>query len=174
MKKLVPILFIGMTAMFLSACGGVSEFVSAILAEDRFDSGVHYSIPDNDPRGISSPIAGVSDVISLERIDVSISVTHPRLGDLRFYLESPRGTRVKLSENNGGDAFVSSLYFDDGEDKSITDAESPLQLRYAPEASMSAFNDENPNGTWTLIVSDTVSGNAGSINNWHMLLFGTK
>jgi hypothetical protein len=37
-----------------------------------------------------------------------------------------------------------------------------------PEEAMGAFSGENPNGTWTLTVSDDAGGDGGSINGWSL------
>jgi hypothetical protein len=64
-----------------------------------FDGGNLTPIKDD---AITYATNHVSDVATIARVDVALSISHPRISDLAITLISPSGTRVLLSENRGG------------------------------------------------------------------------
>lgn len=90
---------------------------------------------------------------SSERIDkivVDLNITHPRVGDLTVTLTSPTGTTAILvahpaSGTGGGIVF---------------------------ETSANNFWGEDAKGNWTLTVTDSVSGNVGTLNGWTLQALG--
>lgn len=110
------------------------------------------SIPDNQPAGISSSVLADTGKYVAE-INVSVNITHAYIGDLIVSIESPQGTEVKLHDRNGGSA-----------DNLITTYDT-LTL---PAESLYAFAGENPQGIWTLHVSDNASLDVGTLNGWRL------
>ncbi len=92
--------------------------------------------------------------------------THTRINNLSFRLASPAGTVVTL--------FAAICAFENDFDCSFDDAATPGPLpcppigggTYQPQAPLSLFNNENPNGTWTLTVIDGATGGGGSLAGW--------
>ena len=39
---------------------------------------------------------------------------------------------------------------------------------FQPANALSAFDGENPNGTWTISISDDLTGDTGTLNSWSM------
>lgn len=110
------------------------------------------SIPDNRPAGISSDVL-LGRGKAIVEVNVSVNITHPFIGDLVVSIQSPMGTRVKLHNRSGS---VS--------DNLITTYDT-LTL---PTESLNAFAGENPQGVWTLHVSDNVAADAGTLNGWQL------
>lgn len=119
---------------------------------------------------------GVSGVGAfLYDVDVRVFIGHTRPSDLQVFLNSPSGTLVTLTTNNGGtaDNVFSGTLFDDDADTPVTDAvfsngiaASPL----VPEEAMAAFIGDSANGTWTLSVFDGVAGDTGTLQQWELHL----
>lgn len=112
--------------------------------------GVGVAIPDDNPSGVSSTIAIDSDM-SLEHVEVILTVTHPYRGDLRVVLTSPDGTESILAErhNDPGDDYQAWKF---------------MSVRHW---------GESPVGNWTLEVSDRFSDDEGFFESWQLVLHGT-
>ena len=96
---------------------------------------VPTAIPDNNTSGISRSVlvSGASDYVA-EHVQVTVTVSHTYAGDLRFELVSPEGTVSVLAETRGAEnaEWTSNTW-----------------------TFMTVANwGENPNGTWTLRVSN--------------------
>ena len=119
-------------------------------------------------------------------LDVRTFVTHTFSGDLDITLTSPAGTVVTLTTDNGfgnDDVFNGTLWDDQANpggqvpyaynDGLVTDhayVDKVLASPLVPEEPLAAFFGENPNGTWTLTISDDSSGDGGSLNRWEMFV----
>ncbi|MBS9772694.1 MAG: CHAT domain-containing protein, partial [Trichodesmium erythraeum GBRTRLIN201] len=96
------------------------------------------------------------DLGTVENIDVRFSAAHTYTGDLDVSLKSPQGKAVKLfaSVGRSGDNFQDTVLDDDGS-RIIGLGSAPFDGTYRPQESLADFNGENPQGTWTLKVTDT-------------------
>ncbi|MGD1808990.1 beta strand repeat-containing protein, partial [Dapis sp. BLCC M126] len=96
------------------------------------------------------------DLGTIENLDVRFSAEHTYNGDLEVDLESPQGQTVRLFARVGSeeDNFQDTV-LDDDASTSIASGNAPFDGTYIPQGSLGEFNGENPNGTWTLIVTDT-------------------
>lgn len=109
-------------------------------------------------------------------VDLSTSLTHTFAADLDITIQSPTGTVVTLTSDNGAgndNVFNGTLWDDDANDP-VTDhvytnlvTATPL----VPEEAFGAFRGEDPNGTWTITISDDLSGDGGSLDAWTLDLF---
>ena len=108
-------------------------------------------IPDNDITGISRPfaISGPSG-FKTEHAEVTVNITHPWRGDLKLVLTSPNGTASVLADQHGDDN-------DDYSNWMLTTV---------------ANWSENPNGIWTLTVSDLGVDDTGTLNSWSLRIHG--
>ncbi|MGD1808506.1 CHAT domain-containing protein [Dapis sp. BLCC M126] len=97
-----------------------------------------------------------NDLGNVENLDVRFSVEHPFIFNLEVNLESPQGQEVKLfaGVGNSGQNFQDTV-LDDDASRSIDSGFAPFNGTYRPQGSLANFNGENPNGTWTLRVTDT-------------------
>jgi len=117
-------------------------------------------------------------------INVTTNITHTFSGDLDVVLISPTGTIVTLTTDNGAgnDNVFNGTIWDDGADPDgiapyttnpgmVTDhvyANLVLASPLTPEEPLAAFNNENPNGTWTLKISDDAGGDGGNLASWEI------
>ncbi len=104
-------------------------------------------------------------------VNVTVNIDHNRLSDLVLTLVSPSGTHVKLADGVGGaaDDFINTK-FDDSAPISINVGTAPFSGSFHPEEMLLDFFAENPNGTWTLEVQDTLFGTNGTLNSWSLEL----
>jgi subtilisin-like proprotein convertase family protein len=88
-------------------------------------------------------------------LEVVVEIDHSDPQQLRVTLTGPDGTRVVLHDRTG-------------------QHEHPINAIYgkldAPAQSLAAFQGRAPNGVWTLTVEDRVTGVAGRIRNFAVLL----
>ena len=124
----------------------------------------------------------------LTGVNARTFIRHTWNQDLDVTLTSPAGTVVTLTSDNGGslDDVFNGTVWDDNADpgnqvpfpgdnfaasRLVTShtfvdgvASSPL----APEEALGAFVGENPNGVWTLTISDDSAGDSGSLGGWSL------
>ncbi len=96
-------------------------------------------------------------------IDVTIAISHSRVGDLYIYLNRD-GTEIELSTGNGGSGnnYIFTI-FDDDANIAIQDGDPPYTGRYRPEEPLSTFNGDYLTGDWTLVIYDNNSGDEGDL-----------
>ena len=127
-------------------------------------------IPD---LGTASSTVQISDVGGpVADVDVYLDITHSYVADLTVDLVSPSGTRVRMIQRNGGSGqnFTGTI-LDDEATVSIEDAspqDNPFTGWWRPYGSLADFDGEQPDGTWTLQVSDMAAGDVGTINFWSL------
>lgn len=114
-------------------------------------------------------------------VNMQTFIAHNSNADLDITLESPAGTVVTISTDNGGTAndnvFLGTVWDDDAGDTNApgaaTDAgyvDTVVSTPLVPEEAMAAFIGENPNGTWILRVADDNATNTGSLNSWSLTI----
>jgi hypothetical protein len=88
-------------------------------------------------------------------------------------LVSPAGTTVTLSQRNGGsdnNAFY-GIALDDFAPESVVNYpfdQNGTVPYLASQGLLSTFRGENPNGVWTLVVSDYFTDAGGVLDSWSM------
>lgn len=104
--------------------------------------------------------------------NVLVNISHTRNSDLNVVLISPQGTRVTLTSGNGGTAdnvFAGTLFDDQAVSTPVTDfafQNNVLAAYLVPEGALAQLSLEDPNGTWTLEITDTLTGETGMLNSW--------
>ena len=126
----------------------------------------------------SVTIAGASGPV----VDLTVltRIRHSRSSDLRISLRSPAGTVVLLTTSNGSSNadVYNGTRWDDQAGKLVPpgppisdatfSASTPVALA-APQGPFAAFAGEDPNGTWTLLVSDTrLNQDGGALVGWSL------
>jgi subtilisin-like proprotein convertase family protein len=161
-------------------CAGVAT-TSAGTTDD-------VAIPSSGTPVVTSTVNVSGAQPYLTDLDVFTKIPHTFAGDLDVTLTSPAGTVVTLTTDNGGssnDVFNGTTWDDDANpgspvpytanpgiatDRKYVNLETAARL--APEEPLAAFIGENPNGTWTLTVSDDAGGDGGTIDEWSLNLTG--
>jgi subtilisin-like proprotein convertase family protein len=111
------------------------------------------AIPDNSVTGATSTlIVPANPVHVIEAVQISVTATHPYIGDLGIELTSPSNTRSVLKNIRDG--------FD-----SANDLSGMVLLS-------NAFYGENPAGTWTIRIVDGNGRDTGTLTNWKIRVFG--
>ena len=131
------------------------------------------AIPDG-PGGMLSEsvtVSGLDDFLC--DVDVTVDITHTWSGDLDFDLTSPAGTVVPLTVQNGGntDDIYSGSLFNDDAPTPVSDymhADLVTSTPMAPEGALAAFIGEDPNGAWTLTITDNAGADTGTLNSWDL------
>jgi uncharacterized repeat protein (TIGR01451 family) len=127
------------------------------------------SIPDNACPATVNRYFSVGTSYIIGDVDIGVLLDHTYRRDLEISLTSPSGTDVTLMDYVGGSANNLNVRFDDeGNDGAITSHTSNDSLTpvYAstrtPQSSLSAFDGENAQGTWTLKICDQQGIDTGS------------
>jgi subtilisin-like proprotein convertase family protein len=149
-------------------------------------TGPPVAIPDTSPVGASVPIAvaGLDPVIGDVNFSIdgtacsaamgatTVGIDHSWVGDLVITLTSPAGTHVTVissagGTSNSGNNFCHVVLDDDAPGAtSIQTAEiaqAPFTGTWTPANPLSAFDGENPNGTWTVTAVDIALLDTGSL-----------
>jgi photosystem II stability/assembly factor-like uncharacterized protein/subtilisin-like proprotein convertase family protein len=182
------------TATFTFTLGAISGAPSTFSY-----TGPPAAIPDGNAAGVNVPltVSGFTGRIAdlNFRIDgttcnttvgsTTVGVDHSWVGDLTFKLTSPAGTTVTFISrpggvNNGGNNFCQVLLDDDASATTISaivptgapPAGPPYTGTFKPQSPFSAFDGQDPNGTWTLNVSDAVAPDSGSVRAFSLIIAG--
>ena len=134
------------------------------------------------PAVVSSTLVVAGAGTSLFDLDLTTTLTHTFAADLDITLQSPAGTVVTLTTDNGAgndNTFNGTLWDDDANpagqvpyttNNGLVTDHAYVNLTTAtplvPEEAFGAFIGENPNGTWTITISDDLAGDGGSLDNW--------
>lgn len=134
------------------------------------------------PAVVTSTIVVSGAGAYLQDADATTALTHTFAADLDITLASPAGTVVTLTSDNGGgndNVFTGTVWDDDANpagtvpyatNEGLVTDRLYVNLTPAPslvpEEAMGAFIGENPNGTWTLTISDDLAGDGGSLAGW--------
>jgi len=126
-------------------------------------------IPDLATATSKLPVTNLSGPI--QDVEVSLNLTHTFDGDLEVFLTSPAGTKVELINREGGssDNFTGT-FLDDAATIPVYAGLGPFSGAYRPDAALSAFNGQDPNGIWTLTVMDDAGADVGAIVDWAITL----
>ncbi len=137
------------------------------LQAPTFDQTTPVAIVDNTTVTSTIAVSGVDPY--LWDLDLTTAITHTYNGDLTIVLISPAGTRVSLSDGLGGaaDDVFNGTVWDDAAATPVVDASLPLSP-VAPAGAFGQLSGQDPNGVWTLEVTDSASSDTGSINSWSL------
>jgi subtilisin-like proprotein convertase family protein len=105
--------------------------------------------------------AGISEIAD---VNFNVGFTHAYLSDVQIEVVSPKGTVVKLFDGSCGSTDSTLLLQYDDLGGELSCGRTILQT-VIPNQLLSAFNGENPEGTWTLRTRDMYVGDTGKINS---------
>lgn len=115
----------------------------------------------------------IAEELFFTSMTMDIEITHTFIGDVKFDLTSPQGTRIMVNLGACGDGRNMDATFTDLGDRvqcQPTPPDMPTAIAFVgdvePFRAFSTFTDESIAGDWTLTVTDTGPGDTGTINSW--------
>ena len=136
------------------------------------------------PAVVTSTVLVAGPGTYLWDVDLTTFLTHSFAADIDMTITSPAGTVVTLTTDNGAgnDNVYNGTVWDDDANPTgavpyttnnglVTDhayVDLTLASPLVPEEALSAFVGENPNGTWTITISDDLAGDGGSLDSWSL------
>lgn len=160
---------------------------NSAAATTTFTQSTPTAIPTG-PAVVTSTLVVSGASTYLFDLNLTTFITHTFAADLDITLTSPSGTVVTLTTDNGAgndNVFNGTIWDDDADPDGtvpytannglVTDqtyANLTLASPLVPEEALGAFIGENPNGTWTITISDDLAGDGGSLDSWSMELTG--
>ncbi len=122
-----------------------------------------FSIPESTVY-TSKTIVVPDDASLVSDVNIALSLSHTYLSDVQVELVNPQGKTVQLFEKGCGDTSGTlAINFDDL--GGLIACDKPTLQTVAPFSSLSAFNDSNPAGSWSLRVRDEFAGDSGTVNS---------
>ena len=116
---------------------------------------------DGEPSTISSSITLEKDIGFVEFVEVNVSIRHRSFRDLRIELVSPSGavSRLVVPHDTSTDLFTYSDFI-------------PLygSFRFGSARHLG----EDPNGDWTLRITDHIHAGEGVLESWDISIYGHK
>jgi len=136
------------------------------------------------PAVVTSTLVVSGAPTSILDVNLTTFITHSFAADLDVTITSPAGTTVTLTTDNGAgnDNVFNGTVWDDAanpggqvpyttNDGVVTDhayVNLTLASPLVPEEALAAFIGEDPNGTWTITISDDLAGDGGSLDGWSL------
>jgi subtilisin-like proprotein convertase family protein len=106
-------------------------------------------------------------------VDTAVRLRHTWDSDLTLALKGPTGTIVKLWGGLGGSSDNFNVRIDDEAASNmsglVNDGSSRRPQGHPGEA-MCWFDGPNPAGVWTMIVTDSVGGDVGTMDAWSVVI----
>lgn len=132
-------------------------------------SGLPMNIRDTTTINVPVTVTGMPGFV--QDVNVTLDITHPYDADMDVYLVAPSGKKVELFTDIGANlANFTNTTLDDSASTSIKNARAPFTGTFRPEGRLSDFIGENPNGQWTLQVTDDAPRDSGTLNSWSLQL----
>lgn len=127
------------------------------------------SLPDVATTRSTIEVSGVTGRVL--DVDVWLAIEHSYNADLDVYLESTSGRRVELFTDVGGDSTgFDDTRLDDEASTSITAGTAPFSGYFRPEGLLAEFDGQDPNGLWTLEITDDAGADEGQLLSWSVHL----
>ncbi len=133
-----------------------------------FTNNTHVTI--RDLATVTSTIT-INQDITIADLNAQINLTHTWDSDLVITLQSPGGKSVTLANRRGGsgDNYTNTVF--DGEALTpISAGVAPFAGAYRPEGLLSAFDNTNARGTWTLSIRDAARSDVGTLLSWSITI----
>ena len=114
----------------------------------------------------------ISGFSSITKVKLYLWINHSKVSDLTVDLISPSATFVRVFNRHGGSGANLGLnssretILDDDAITPISAGTAPFEGSFTPDGPLSTFSGENPNGVWTLRVTDNLNANIGTIATW--------
>jgi subtilisin-like proprotein convertase family protein len=131
-------------------------------------------IPTNANVTVNSTL-NVASTNTISDVDVTMNINHTWVNDMTITLISPNGTQVQLvAQPCVNDSLLNvNATFDDSGVPLVCEVDPAISGIIQPLQSLTAFNGQSMNGTWTLRVLDSFNQDGGTINSWSLRLCST-
>ncbi len=133
-------------------------------------AGLELTIGPNNGNTTVSVLNIPNDALISDVNVTGIDLTHTWINDLTISLTSPTGQQVLLMEQICDDEDNMLMNFDDQAASLFTDIPCPPTdgQTYQPFEALSAFNDLNAQGDWTLTITDNANQDGGTFAGWNL------
>ncbi|MBY0487904.1 MAG: proprotein convertase P-domain-containing protein, partial [Flavobacteriaceae bacterium] len=148
--------------------GAAYKFITGITTcVTSTSTNVPVTIPTTANATVNSTLS-VNSSNLISDVNVTVNISHTWVNDMTITLISPTGTQVQLVANPCAVAALSNINatFDDAGIPLVCGNAPAISGTVVPFQSLSAFNGQTMNGTWTLRVLDSYTGDGGAINGW--------
>jgi len=157
--------------------GGFSEIRSFNTTLVNCKNYYPYNLPRqiNDSQdvlgGITRVPINVFDQALIEDINLKISIEHSFIEDISIYLIAPDQTRIKLSQNLGGnlDDYINTV-FDQESLNPIVFGLPPFTGSYSPIENLSQLYGKEMSGEWILQIEDNFEGTFGNLTDAELVI----
>jgi subtilisin-like proprotein convertase family protein/subtilisin family serine protease len=144
-----------LTAVRLAESWSTPSQTSANDFEHSVTLSTRQTIPDG--TSFLQQSVSVTQAMEVERVEVTIDISHTYIGDLDIVLTSPAGTKSWLLSRPG-----------QSEDSPFGQSQDNINFTFNTVLSLG----EGSVGTWTLSISDNAFFDAGTLNSWTLNLIG--
>jgi subtilisin-like proprotein convertase family protein len=141
---------------------------------DFTSTNVPITIPTTANVTVNSTL-NVASTSIISDVNVTLDVSHTWVNDMTITLISPNGTQVQLVAQpcTSNSLLNIDATFDDSGAPLTCQVNPAISGTIQPLQSLSAFNGQSSNGTWTLRILDSFNQDGGTINSWSLRLCST-
>ncbi|MDI1256314.1 MAG: M12 family metallo-peptidase [Flavobacterium sp.] len=159
------------------ACEGnfspFGQFITGVTNCQVYNAtNVPITIPATDVATVSSTM-NIDNAFDIQKITVTLDISHTWVTDIAVKLISPLGTEIPLFSHQCGDADDVSATFSDSGAQLSCGGTPVISGIIAPEIPLATLAGEPSNGVWTLEVFDEFPEDGGSINSWSLNICNT-
>lgn len=161
------------TGTFSSVFSFTTTFCVTVASSD-----IPIVIPSSGTSTVnSSLIISEDQSLVIEKIAVSLNISHTWINDLIVTLISPSGTQIELMNRecnpNQGDLNAVATFDDNG--ITLNCGVNPaISGTIIPTQPLAGLNGQDSQGEWTLRVQDTFNQDGGTINSWSLTFCGQE
>jgi len=143
--------------------GTIFSFTTTqVDCKNREPGDLPISISSGAATTISTSVIFLED-LPISDVNVNLELDHTYLEDLIIKLISPQGTEVTLISNTcGSQNNINAVFDDDGDPLECTGSPA-ISGTVSPLGSLASLKGESILGEWTLEISDTASGDGGTL-----------
>lgn len=137
--------------------------ITTSCASYPFAGGFPVTIPESQTFAEKTVVVPAS-TSEISDVNFNVKFTHTYISDVQIEVVSPKGTVVKLFDKSCGanDTTLNLIYDDLG---GALNCGSTASQTVVPAGVLSAFNGENPGGTWKIRFRDTGVDDTGAIDS---------
>ena len=161
-----------------AGCAGdfttAQNFTTGVVDCDDYESAdVPVEISESEAITVESNLNVDLETV-IEKVTVTMDITHTWVGDLTITLVSPQGTDVQLISQECGEGDNVAVTFDDAGAVFSCGNNPSIGGTVLPDEPLSALIGESPMGQWTLRVYDEFGADGGAINSWSINICTTQ